>query len=59
MLTENITLSERKFVILYIYETTKLVYQVNVYTPNDLVKESTYFYATGIAREEAIKLFSL
>ena len=49
MLTENITLSERKFVILYIYETTKLVYQVNVYTPNDLVKESTYFYATGIA----------
>jgi len=57
MVTEKITLSEHKFVILYIDETTKLVYQVNVHTPNDLVKESTYFYATGIAREEAIKLF--
>lgn len=57
MVTEKITLSEHKFVILYIDETTKLVYQVNVHTPNDLVTESTYFYATGIAREEAIKLF--
>jgi len=57
MVTEKITLSEHKFVILYIEETTQLVYQVNVHTPNDLVNESTYFYATGIAREEAIKLF--
>ena len=57
MVTEKITLSEHKFVILYIDETTKLVYQVNVHTPNDLVNDSTYFYATGIAREEAIKLF--
>jgi hypothetical protein len=57
MVTENITISEHKFVILYIDETTKLVYQVNVHTPEDLVNESIYFYATGIAREEAIKLF--
>jgi hypothetical protein len=57
MVTEKITLSEHKFVILYIDETTQLVYQVNVHTPNDLVNKSTYFYATGIAREEAIKLF--
>jgi len=56
MVTEKITLSKHKLVILYIDETTKLVYQVNVHTPNDLVTESTYFYATGIAREEAIKL---
>jgi hypothetical protein len=57
MVTENITLSEHKFVILYIDETTKLVYQVHVHTPKDLVNENIYFYATGIAREEAIKLF--
>jgi len=57
MVTEKITLSEHKFVILYIDETTKRVYQVNVHTPNNLVTENTYFYATGIAREEAIKLF--
>ena len=57
MVTEKITLSEHKFVILYIEETTQLVYQVNVHTPKDLVNESIYFYATGIAREEAIKLF--
>jgi hypothetical protein len=57
MVTENITLSEHKFVILYIDETTKLVYQVHVHTPEDLVNENIYFYATGIAREEAIKLF--
>jgi len=43
MVTEKITLSEHKFVILYIDETTKMVYQVNVHTPEDLVNESIYF----------------
>jgi hypothetical protein len=57
MVTEKITLSEHKFVILHIHETTKLVHEVNVHTPNDLVKESTHHYPMGITRQEAIKLF--
>jgi hypothetical protein len=47
MVTENITLSEHKFVILYIDETTKLVYQVNVHTPNDLVNGKYIFLCNG------------
>ncbi len=57
MVTEKVTVSEHKFVILHLDETTKLVYRVHVHTPNDLVKESTHHYPMGITREEAIKLF--
>lgn len=57
MVTEKITLSEHKFVILYIHETTKLVHRFEVHTPNDLEKQSTHHYPMGITREEAIKLF--
>lgn len=57
MVTETIIVNDKKSVVLHFDSANNLVYRVDIHTPNNLMKESTYHHPTGISKEEAIQKY--